>query len=250
MSENTKENSAGAETSGNVYSEPVYFYRLQLNTPDPDAPLEQAAMMIGLDGDTPEVLVWPRGESQKGKGPIRARMNTTAFGNTLANMMRKVAAGEPGIKGTLPVLGSRYEEGKSVQKVVANFVCGKRSDGVVVFALFDTDESRSRILFPFTQVDWVRPPEFGGEPISDAELSVSTCNFYADFFERMSVDNALRQTVAERKAFQDAIRKRREERQANFANNRQGGSGGGFQRGNNNTSSSNSNRGQSDFTLG
>lgn len=200
------------------YSEPAYFYRMQLNTPDPDLPTENAAMMFGLDGDTPEVLVWPRGESQKGKGPIKARMNTTAMGRDLSNLLKEAADGEPGFKGTLPVLGNRYEDGKPIQKTVSTFVCGKRKDGVVVIGLFDADETRPRILFPFTHLDWVGMPIVNGTATTEADFSKKAAYFHAEFFTKMCTDSALKQTTAQRKAFQDEIRRRRDERQEAFKN--------------------------------
>ena len=85
-----------------------------------------------------------------------------------------------------------------------------------MIGLFDADETRPRILFPFTQLDWVGTPIINGEPMTEADLSKKAAYFHAEFFTRMCTDNALKQTTAERKAFQDMIRARREERQAAF----------------------------------
>lgn len=195
----------------NDYPEPAYFYRLELATPDPENDKEMARMMIGIDGETPEILVWPRGASQKGKPPIRARLNTTALGEVISQQLVAAADGEPGHKGITPVHASRKTpDGKFERKVVSSIITAKRKDGVVVFGVYDADETRTRILFPFTKLDWLGTPTIGGEPISESELSRGMAKWYAKAFERICFDSMLKQTTAERKAFMDNIKARRE----------------------------------------
>lgn len=201
-----------------TYSEPAYFYRLQLSTPDPEKPEEKANMMFGLDGDTPEILVWPRGDSQKGKAPIRARLNTTAFGIHVANLFERAANGEPGFHGTLPIIANRKDGDSYVPKVVTTLVCAKRKDGVVVTGLVDADDSRTRILFPMILLDWVQAPVINREPLDEAAISVDCAKFYANFFRNLANNHALKQTTAQRKEFMDEIRRKREERKGgNFS---------------------------------
>lgn len=201
------------------FTEPALFYRLEMSAPDPDAPNEMAKLQIGLDGDTPVLQMWPRSEAQAKKGPIKARMNTTAFGNHLAALLEKIADSEPNTKGVLANEANRREQGVQVRKVVTNIMVGKRNDGVMVIGLFDAmDDTRPRILFPFLGADWVKPASINGTPITEAEQSCQTARFYADFFRRMVYDSALKETTKERKARMDAIRERREAREASFQN--------------------------------
>lgn len=200
------------ESSKPKFSDPVFIYRLQLNTPDPDKPTENAAMMFGMDGDTPVILVWPRGDEQKGKGPINARLNTTAFGRDIVTMLRKAVEVPDKYKATLAIEGNRYINGVPEKKHISTFVVAKRSDGVIVVGLFDQDTSRPRILFPLTQLDWVQAPVINGENMSEEELSKRTALFYANYFERLVFDSTLKQTMSERKAWIDEIRARREAR--------------------------------------
>lgn len=200
------------KTKQQQYSEPVFIYRLQLNTPDPSNPKENAAMMFGIDGDTPEILVWPRSEAEKGKGPIRARLNTTAFGRDFVYMLRKAAdSTEEKLKLTMNIEANRKtEDGRMERKHVSTLVVAKRSDGVIVIGLYDQDTARSRILFPLTQMDWVQRVQVNNEPIDEAEVSRVTARYYADFFEKLVYDNALKQTMQERKRWMDEIKERRE----------------------------------------
>lgn len=194
------------------YSEPVFIYRLQLNTPDPTNPQENAVMMFGMDGDTPEILVWPRNEAEKGKGPIRARLNTTAFGRDFVYMLRKAAdSTEEKLKLTMNIEANRRtEDGRLERKHISTLVVAKRSDGVIVIGLYDQDTARSRILFPLTQMDWVQRVQVNGEAIDEAEISRVTARYYANFFEKLVYDKALMQTTQERKRWMDEIKERRE----------------------------------------
>lgn len=201
------------QTNNQGWSEPAYVYRLQLSAPDPEKPEDNAVCMFGMDGDTPEILVWPRGESQKGKGPIKARLNTTAFGRDLVHMLRQAAAAEGEFKSNLKVEANRKVDGVTKRVPVSTIVVAKRSsDGVIVFGLFDQDDARTRILFPLLQSDWVSRPTINGVEMTDAEFSKMAANYYADWFEKMAYDKALHQTMAERKKFMDDIRERREQR--------------------------------------
>ena len=200
------------KTKQQQYSEPVFIYRLQLNTPDPTNPQENAVMMFGMDGDTPEILVWPRNENEKGKGPIRARLNTTAFGRDLVYMLRRAAdSTDEKLKLTMNVEANRKtEDGRMERKHVSTVIVAKRSDGVIVIGLYDQDTARSRILFPLTQLDWVQRIQVNGETIDEAEASRVTARYYANFFEKLVYDKALMQTTQERKRWMDEIKERRE----------------------------------------
>lgn len=192
------------------------IYRLELKTPDPENHKEMASMQFGFDGENPQIRVWPRGESQKGKPPIVARLNTTAFGNILADMLVKASQAEPGFKMSLPVLGNRFDEGKLVQKTVNTIVVGVNKEGIVVMGVFDNlDDSRPRILFPLILLDWVGTPSINGEPMGSAEISKRCAAYYAEAFKKMSLDKVLMQTVQERKKFMDSIRERREQAKQN-----------------------------------
>lgn len=207
-------------SSKQEYSEPALFYRLGMSAPDPDTEGELAHLQVGLDGETPVLQVWPASQAQAKKGPIKARMNTTAFGNELANLLEMIADAEPSTKGIIGIEANRRVDGQLVRKVVTQVMVGKRADGVMVIALFDAvDDTRPRILFPFLGADWIKPAEINNVPVSDAIRSCATARFYAKFFRRMVYDSALKETTQQRKARMDAIRARRDERDAAFKAN-------------------------------
>lgn len=155
------------------YPESKKIRRLTMWTPDPSSEGERASLDISVRGSNFEITVWARGPAEKGKPPIRASLNTMNMGFLVNNL--KHVANSPGKEiADFTTRTSRKSEGDATKREVVDQavvrVC-KSAEGIVFLGVFDADESRSRILFPFTLDRWTGLVKNSGEMMTEADVS-------------------------------------------------------------------------------
>lgn len=166
------------------YPEAKVIRRFSMWAADPGAAGQRVSMDWQMKGSNLELIVWLRSENEKGKPPIRANLNTTQ-GMMLVDMIRQVAA-MPG-KGfmDLPVKNMRKinkDDPDSAKEMYdqARVRVVKTTEGVVQIGIFDPDESRTRVLFPFTLDRWTGNLIRNGEAMDQSEVSVMVAKQYAN----------------------------------------------------------------------
>ncbi len=156
-----------------VYPESKKIRRLTMWTPDPSAEGERASLEISVRGSNFEIIVWARGPAEKGKPPIRASLNTINMSLLVNNLIQ--VANSPGKEiADFTTRNMRKSEGDASKREIHDQaivrVC-KSAEGIVFLGVFDADESRSRILFPFMLDRWTHLVKRSGESMSEAEVS-------------------------------------------------------------------------------
>lgn len=165
-----------------IYPEPRVFRRLSQWAPDPSKEGERANLNWQMKGSNLELIVWSRGPNEAGKPPIRANLNTLQA-MALVEMIKQVASGPGKNWRDLPVKNMRRankEDPDSAKEMYdqAMVRVAKTSEGVVQIGVFDADETRPRILFPFTLDRWTGLIKINGEQMEQSEVSVMVANQY------------------------------------------------------------------------
>lgn len=186
-----------------LYPEPRVIRRLTQWTPDPSAPGERANMNWQLKGHNLEIIVWPRAASEKGKPPIRANMHTLQA-NILIEHIRLVAAEQGKTFRDLPLRNKRKankDDPDSQKEIYDQAIVRvvKTTEGVVQIGVFDVDESRPRILFPFILDQWTGFLKYNGEPLTIGEVSSMVATRTAQILEDLLNSNVEVTTESENK---------------------------------------------------
>ena len=179
------------------YPEPKILRRLSLWAPDPSAENERAQFLWQINKDNLELVVWTRGPSEKGKPPIRAGLN---YENslTVCDMIDKVIAADGKFYGDLPLFTLRRTTGETRERVLqATIRVVQTSEGIIQIGVFDADEIRPRILFPFTIGRWQDFVKFNGESVTESEASKQVARNYSTIFRNAALDVAKPTTNAE-----------------------------------------------------
>lgn len=156
-----------------AYPETKKIRRLSMWAPDPSAEGERASLDFSVRGFNYEITVWPRGPAEKNKPPIKASLNATNLGILIDNI--RFVANAPGkeiadftTRNMAKVEGDAEKREIRDQGVVR--VC-KSTEGIVFIGVFDADETRSRILFPFSLDRWTGKLVRGGQQLSESDVS-------------------------------------------------------------------------------
>lgn len=166
-----------------LYPEPKIIRRLSQWAPDAQNPGERANLNWQIKGSNLELIVWARGASEKGKPPIRANLNSLQA-MILIDHIRSVAESPSKDFRDIPLRNMRKankDDPDSIKEMYdqATVRVVKTSEGVVQIGIFDADETRSRILFPFTLDRWTGIIKHSGEPLDQAGVSVMVAKQYA-----------------------------------------------------------------------
>jgi hypothetical protein len=167
-----------------AFPDPKKIRRLTMWAPDPAAENERATFEWSVRGSNFEATVWPRGPAEKGKPPIRASLNTINL-SALIDNIRHVANAPGKEVADLQTRNMRRvgdTEKKEIFDQAIVRVC-KSAEGIIFIGIFDADESRSRILFPFTLDRWTGFIKRGGETMSEADVSKMVALCTADILE-------------------------------------------------------------------
>lgn len=167
-----------------LYPEAKIIRRLSQWAPDPQNTGERANLNWQLKGSNLELIVWARGASEKGKPPIRANLNSLQA-MILIEHIRMVADSQSKDFRDLPLKNMRKtnKDDPDSQKEMydqATVRVVKTSEGLVQIGIFDADESRSRILFPFLLDRWTGLVKHSGEPLNQSEVSAMVAKCYAN----------------------------------------------------------------------
>lgn len=203
-----------------IYPEPRILRRLSLWAPDPSAENERAQFVWQVKNDNLELVVWTRGPSEKGKPPIRAGLN---YENTLTvcDMIEKVTSAPGKFYGDFPLYTLRRTTGENRERVLQSTVrVVQTSEGIIQIGVFDADETRPRILFPFALSRWNDLVKYNGEPVTESEASKQVARNYAAIFRQAALDCAKPTTNAEHAAMYPP-----RDNTGGAGGNRQGGSG-------------------------
>ena len=206
------------------YPEPRVIRRLSLFAPDPGAENERAQLLWQFNRDNPELVVWTRGPSEKGKPPIRAGLN---YENalTLCDMVERVAKNDGKMVGDLPIFTLRAtSEGRRERVLQSTIRVAQTSDGLMQIAVFDADETRPRILFPIMISRWNDYVKYNGESVTESEASRAVAINYAAIFRKNVLDCSKPTTNSEHQAMYP----RSDVGGAGGGASRSGGGGGGF----------------------
>lgn len=204
------------------YPESKVLRRLSLWAPDPSAENERAQFMWQVKNDNLELVVWTRGPTEKGKPPIRAGLN---YENTLTvcDMIDKVIAHDGKYYGDFPLFTLRRTTGETRERVLQSTIrVVQTSEGIIQIGVFDADETRPRILFPFVISRWNDYVKFNGEAVSESEASKQVAKNYAAIFRKAAMDCAKATSNAEHAAMYPP----REGAGGAGGGNRQGGTNG------------------------
>ena len=156
-----------------AYPENKKIRRLTMWAPDPSSETERATLDFSVRGYNYEITVWTRGPAEKGKPPIKASLNATSIGILIENL--RFVANAPGKEiADFTTRNSRKVEGSPEKREVHDQgvvrVC-KSDQGIVFIGVFDADETRPRILFPFTLDRWTGKLVRGGQQLTESDVS-------------------------------------------------------------------------------
>lgn len=179
------------EPSKPLYPESKKIRRLTMWTPDPSAEGERASLDISVRGFNFEITVWARGPAEKGKPPIRASLNTVNLG-ILVDNLRYIANCPSKDIADFTTRNMRKSESDPMKREVHDQaivrVC-KSAEGIIFLGVFDMDESRSRILFPFTLDRWTHMVKRSGQPLTEADVSKMVALGVADILNEVKNKN-------------------------------------------------------------
>lgn len=173
------------------YPEPAVIRRLTQWAPDPGAKNERASLNWQVNGSNMELLVWSKGPSEKGKPPIRAGINTLQV-MLLSSIILEVSKSDGKTYRDLPLKNMRKvdkDDPKSEKELYNQSTVRvvKNTDGVVSIGVFDADETRTRILFPFLLDRWTGLITAAGKPLELSEVSVMVAKQYAKIIENIAL---------------------------------------------------------------
>lgn len=158
-----------------LYPESRIIRRLGMWAPDPSSPGERANLNWAMKGSNLELVVWTRSPAEKVKAPIKANLNTLQA-QVLCDMIKNVCATPGKNFDDIPLKNMRRtnkEDPDSFKELYDQAVIrvAKTSEGMVQIGVFDSDESRPRIFFPFILDRWTGNLKRNGQDMTLDEVS-------------------------------------------------------------------------------
>lgn len=170
-----------------LYPEAEVIRRFSQWTEDPSAIGERANLNWQMKGSNLELIVWTRSPADKGKPPIRANMNTLQAGILIDNL-RAVAVSPTKVAMDISMKNMRRADKNNsdsaremYDQAIVRVV--KTTEGIVQIGVFDADDTRPRILFPFILDRWTGFVKRNGEAMSASEVSAMVAQRYATILE-------------------------------------------------------------------
>lgn len=177
------------------FPESKIIRRLTMWAPDPSSPnKERAQMTFGLKGNNLEILVWTKGPQDGSRGPIRGNLGLIQV-EMLCELIKQVTSTEGKNFADVSLNHSRStnpEDPKAPKEIYEQAVIrvAKNSEGLMSIGVFDHDETRSRIFFPFLLDRWTGGLKKNGEPMDLAQVSCMVADSYARILRSVMTNNA------------------------------------------------------------
>lgn len=201
------------------------FPRATLYTPAPGVDNERSSLNWSTLNGQPRVTVWTRVDDKE-KGPIQAGIGHEYIQGILGAAEELYRSGKIDTIAFDNMKNNPGEDGRAGERVISStLMFGRDEEGVCFVSLTSNDDSRPRIIFPFTGFVWHKPRRKSG-PIPASELStiqaVSMISYLRDCFSK-SVKGQTREELKEISERRKAARegKKSYNRQGSFHNKQQ-----------------------------
>ena len=190
-----------AQETQRAYPETKIIRRLGLFSGDKGAAIkDKDQMTFGLKNANMEILVWAKGENEKGKGPIRANLGMTQV-MLLCNVIDRISHSENKEYIDIEVRHSKAtdpeDRSKREVRLQATIRVAKDSEGYVYIGVFDQDETRKRVLFRFEMDMWTGALSRNGQTMDGSEISCMCAQSHAEALREIIIANAEISTQAE-----------------------------------------------------